>query len=577
MATGSEILSYTGNAGLGLGANPDISYNAGNLNQVNQAMRDVMLMDADQNNKIFQQKLKDRDSLYELLEKNQIQSGKILDKDRLGFDEAEKRQQQAFNNIRGINDSKGLEEFYKASNNLRNYTTQAQARYLGVTELQKEMASKVLPSQQDAYKRHIEAQESKPFWDEINPYQQALSLNLPSMYSVIGQNGMISGSGMQQPQTKTTDRVTTTTKNGKTSVTESQTTSPISARGASSVSRGTIQSSGGFPTSPITTSTSFYDFDVYKRNSNEAYLGNEEQQEYQNQWRQKWESLPPQTFIKNLDLVNDRIREYNQDRDLLPNQPGYVTEIEYTTDPQTGKPMIAESTPDFAAKTALASVDGPYVSRSQQFDKDIAKYLQDQQQIGIDWYKAKTARERADAYAKFMNARSKSDPASAASTQRYLQNWTAIADKVTMGGLSDSTGKLDAVFMDQLPPGFTYIGGVGKDKFGKKVTALELTPKVAKGGRRFYTVYYYDSNGNSLNRNSAELKNGYEESRKNGFRGNYDDFLKLNIKNGKLQFELEGANGRATAISAIESQRALNAEATAKGEENLFSQLPEEE
>lgn len=576
MATGSEILSYTGNAGLGLGANPGIDFNAGNLNQVNQAMRDVILMDADQNNRIYQQKLKDRDSLYALLANNQVQSGKILEKDRAAYDEAEKRQQKAFNGIRSINDSKGLEDFYKASNDLRNYTNQAQARYLGVSELEKERASKLLPSQQEAYKRHIEAQEGKSFWDSIDPYQQALSLNLPSMYTTIGQGGMINGSGVQAPATRTTDRVTTTTKNGKTSVTESQTTSPVSgARGT--VSRGNIQQSGGVPTSPITTTSSFYDFDVYKRNANEAYLGNEEQQEYQNQWRQKWESLPQQTFIKNLELVNDRIREYNQDRDFLPNGAGYVPEIEYTIDPSTGRPMIAETTPDFAAKTALASVDGPYVSRSQQFDKDIAKYLQDQQQIGIDWYKAKTARERANAYSNWMNARSKSDPTSAASTQRYLQNWNAIADKVTIGALGDPSGRVDAVFMDQLPPGFTYIGGVGKDKFGKKVTALELTPNKSKNGRPYYKVYYYDSNGNELNRNSRDLVDGYEQSKKSGFAGTYDDFLKLNIKNGNLQFELEGANGRASAISAIESQRALNAEATAKGEENLFNQLPEEE
>jgi hypothetical protein len=384
----ATVTDYTGNAGLGFGAN-DIGFNVGNLSGVNQAIRDVQLADIDQNNRLFQQKLKDRDNLYQLLATNQVQSGKITDEDRKVFDEAERRQQDAYRSIRGANDSQGLERYYKATNDLRNITTQAQARYIGLTELEKEAASKTLPSEQKAWQSHISNQINKPFWDTVDPYQQTLKNDFEGMKTRISANGLMGG-GM--PATQTRDTLTTTNRNGKTTVTNTQTTAPAS--GKASVSRGTVTVGANGQLSPITTSTQSYDFPTFRRNAMELNVGDEAQRIYQQRWRETFEGLDPNTFQNNIELINKRLREYNAEMGLTANDEGFVTDIQYSVNPQTGQVQIAETNPDFAAKTTLASIDGPYKTTSSEFNKDIGNYLIGKDKAAQGWARIGLDREK---------------------------------------------------------------------------------------------------------------------------------------------------------------------------------------
>lgn len=569
----ATVTEYTGNAGLGFGSNANIGFDTINLSGVNQALRDVQLADADQNNRIFQQKVRDRDNLYQMLATNQVQSGKITDKDRAVFDEAQKRQQAAFDAIQGANDAKGIEAYYKATNDLRNVTTQAQARYIGLAELQKEAATKTLPSEQKAWANHLANQEKKAFWDTVDPYQQTLNNDFDGMKAMISKNGYLGGA----PGSNTTrDTLTTTTRNGKTTVTNTQTTGPASAA-SQKVPRGTISTTANGRLNPVVTNTQYYDYPTFRRNAMEANVGNEAQQIYQQRWRETFENLDPNTFKKNIDLVNQRLRQYNVERGLTEKDQDYVTDIQYIQNPQTGKIQISETTPDFAAKTTLASIDGPYMTSSSQFNKDIAEYLGDQDKLALDWYKAKTARQRGDVYAKWIDFKTKEPGA-----QQLLQNWTSISDKVIPNGMMLSSGgnkigNIDVVWADELPEGFRSVAGVSQDKKGK-VMARELTPKISnKGGRPYYDVFYYDLNGNKVDKSNPTLKEGFQMATQNGYRGSIEEFIKLQVKKGNIQLELEGKNGRANAISAIESQRAINATATSKGEDNIYSQLPEED
>lgn len=568
----ATVTDYTGNAGLGFGSNPNIGFDVINLSGVNQALRDVLLADADQNNRLFQQKVKDRDNLYQMLATNQVQSGKITDKDRAVFDEAQRRQQAAFDAIQGANDARGIENYYKATNDLRNVTTQAQARYLGLTELQKEAASKTLPSEQKAWSQHLANQEQKPFWDTVDPYQQTLKNDFEGMKGVISKNAQLGGG-----DTSTTrESLTTTNRNGKTTVTSTQTTGPASAASAR-VPRGTITTTANGQLNPVVTSSQYYDYPTFRRNAMEANVGDESQQIYQQRWRETFESLDPNTFKRNIDLINQRLREYNTERGLTDKDQGFVTDIQYIQNPQTGQIQISETTPDFAAKTTLASIDGPYVNTSSQFNKDIAEYLDDQGRLALDWYKAKTARQRGDVYAKWIDFKTK-EPGS----EQLLQNWNSITDKVIPNGMMLSSGgnkigNIDVVWADELPEGFKSVAGVSQDAKGK-VLARQLTPKISnKGGRPYYDVFYYDLNGNKVDKTNPTLKEGYDIASQNGYRGSIEEFIKLQVKKGNIQLELEGKNGRANAISAIESQRAINATATSKGEDNIYSELPQEE
>src|SRR5688572_32637737 len=100
MAVG--LTNYTGNAGLGVGSS-DIPVTPANpnLDMINNTIRDVMLLDNQRNVQLWQQKVKGRDNLLEMIMKNQVSSGDILPEYRAHFDKAEKQAEDAFSKCGG--------------------------------------------------------------------------------------------------------------------------------------------------------------------------------------------------------------------------------------------------------------------------------------------------------------------------------------------------------------------------------------------------------------------------------------------------------------------------------------------
>ena len=75
-----DILSYQGNAGLGLGANPNIPVSASpnSLDVLNQASRDLAQWSNQQSAALYHQKIADRNNLLEMVAKDQVSTGGIL-------------------------------------------------------------------------------------------------------------------------------------------------------------------------------------------------------------------------------------------------------------------------------------------------------------------------------------------------------------------------------------------------------------------------------------------------------------------------------------------------------------------
>src|SRR4029078_6200956 len=94
----ADLLSYQGNAGLGVGSNPQIPVVADktNLDTINQTGRDIMLLDNERNIKIFQQKIKDRDELAKMILEDQVSTGDILPEYQPHFDKAKKAVEESF-------------------------------------------------------------------------------------------------------------------------------------------------------------------------------------------------------------------------------------------------------------------------------------------------------------------------------------------------------------------------------------------------------------------------------------------------------------------------------------------------
>lgn len=178
MATGEQILSYPGSGGLGSNANIPVSYGKP-LDFVNETIRDIGLRDAQKNMVIYQQKIRDRDKMLELLDSGEIKVGDTLKNDLPVVQKAIDNQTQAFTDWmkKGVGDVQGAMAYKKATQDARDATTQAQARKKMYDEEQKNIGSEKLPKFAEARKQNLQKNLSD-FWADWTPYQQFQSLDI---------------------------------------------------------------------------------------------------------------------------------------------------------------------------------------------------------------------------------------------------------------------------------------------------------------------------------------------------------------------------------------------------------------
>lgn len=546
-----NLLSYTGDAALGLGSNPGIPTTATktDLDTINNTIRDVMLLDNQRNVQLWQQKVKDRDAVLEQIMQNQVSSGDILPEYRKYFDEAEKNAERAFTKWGGnLNDKNGYREYQAAVQDLKDVAATAQSKTIGIRNLEKEKAAQILPRKQGEYQKWIEQQKSQPFWNPVIPYQQLHDFAIDDILSGVNE----------------------------------------------------FKSEGVDPNNPLyKVDQTYVDYADVLKNKRNQYINDMDAADSIDQFFDKVQRYDPAQLGNTIDALNKQLQKYNTDRNLEPGMRGYVEDIK--VEPVQGRLLIKEPKTDFAAKYALANRQ-QFVTRTPRFDKDLAKFAIDKERLGIQAKKLGIDAAKAGAYIRNLDAKTRkfiaNEQATGTDVAKLYEDFVNTMqpqsieithykpEKDTKGkNLVDRKERIDAVFMDKLPQGYQYINGpiVTVDKNGKptgKITVGKLEPFTEKSGRPYYIPRYVNSaNGDEVSTNSPFFQSTYKVWKSQGYQGSPEDMVKTLLRNGALEMTLRGKNGAANYTSMSQSAKTMNAAATTKGEENIMNppeSLPDE-
>jgi hypothetical protein len=528
-----NLLSYTGTPELGVGSsNVPVGPTNPNLDVVNNTLRDILLLDNQRNVLLFQQKIRDRDALTEMIMKNQVSSGDILPEYRQHFDQAEKNAEKEFNQWGGnLNDKDGYRKYQAAIQDLRDISAHAQGKTMGVRALESDMAKETLPWKKKDMKRWYDQQKAQPFWEPVTPYQQMFSFNM----------------GDFDPWAKPQSKIINDPKNPAFKYEEQ-----------------------------------YFDYGDILKNARYDYLNQNRAAASTDQLVDQLQLLRPDQLVSTLDAVDAQLDRYNQERGLTPGTPGYAPKIKRQV--VNGQTLIAEPKVELAAKLRL-SQERNFITRTPKFDKDIAKYGIDKAKLGIAARKLGIDEAKAGAYIRNLNAK----------TDKFVQDQQAMGTDVSkiygdlMGGITPlntidkKTGntieKLSAVFIDRLPQSYRNIGGpiMATDKNGKptgKITVGQLEPFIStdKSKRPYWIVRYVNSGtGEQIEPNSDFVNETFNVWRQKGYRGTKEDLLKTLAKTGALETIYQGKNGSANLTSIYQSAKTINALGTSKGEENIMN------
>lgn len=516
MATAQDFLSYTGNAGLGLGSSPEIPIsNPKDLDFVNQNLRDIALQDHQNNLLKYKQKIDERDKLYESLQNGQIKVGDTLERDLPTVNSALDQQTQAFQDWmnKGYGDIQGAVNYRRATQKANEVVTQAQARKVFFDK--ENNRGFLLPKFQQDRTDHLQGQLGN-FWGDLTPYEPTSTLDVVAIQK------------FTQPfQTEVTD-----------------------------------------PNRPLEKGKrTYFSYNNALKNATDSFLTPEGSYNL-SQLHDTLQSMPPLDLYNKVKGINSELARYNQQRRLVQGDPDFATPIQAVPqyDGQNNLTGLALNEPldKLAAKFSLAG-QPQYQNDNWELDKS----KQEQVQLGINKenaesnrIRANAAAQRASAYARLQGLKSKK---MTDEEKRVKGFWDDIVNKVNDYKLSDGT-KDDMVLIGNVPAGYQNIAGLDKD--GKPIKLEPLT-RGSDGRTKYYdTKYYGGKDGQELQKDF--LKNKYNDYKSAGGNANYGDYLKQLIKSGVVDLELVGKNGTANFNTALQTAQSISNKVTKKGEEPLF-------
>lgn len=601
MATGNDLVGYLGSKELGLGSNanvPAIDPNA-NLNPIIDAGKNIMLLDAERNMNLFKQKIADRDKRLELFDKGQIASGNILEQDKPDYDNAKKKANDAFYKMvdaGGINNQKAYAGYQDAVGDLQNTVTHAQERYTQMGLLKQDQAKETIPSKIQDYQKHIDEQNKKGFNTFIDPYQHLLDFKNDEVTTHILKDAMIGGA---ITPTATTDKTTTTTKGGKTSTTQTETTGQAKGKQPQAVSN--IVYKDGLPYNRTIQRLS-----LGKMNENaiSGYFEPETGAQMDMLLKKMSSQLPPYQQKDALTYLIQRAEDYNKDngftegvdQDAAPVSK-YKKALGYDNgsgtvmpNPVTGKYDIGLSAPEFSALWTLGNHTGSYVSNTDTYMKDEAaqseKTLHDRAMEGI-------GREKADAYANLTKFKLSTAKTAAQQNQAlddmFVRNLTE--QKSLIEGLGNDKYGLIDIQADKSLPVYTIEGTkptllkpigakdihstqpTGKNKDGSPIYGNPKDKIVGYKGGHYQQEYLF--NGRPLATPQIEtMYRNYETGMKKKGKeaGGRDNFIRGLIANNVFNVKLTGENGSTDKQLSTAAQRIINNLDTKKGQTGVFDE-----
>lgn len=570
--TGSQILNYTGNANLGLGMDTNIPVTEAKpeLDAVQRASDQLRMYDHQNNLTIYNQKVQDRDNLLKMLMQGQVAAGDILPENRKDYDAAEANAKEKYLAVKGLNDKEGMQAYLKAQKDWQDVANLAQHKKIAIAALQDEKSKQTLPEDIAAYDKHIKTQMEKPLGQLVDPYQKAFSFDLDGQRKAILGSGMIT-KGMITPDNKT---VTVTDKDGK--VTTKTVIAPAGKQTAKAVG-GSVVDANGKLTEFSETPEKYYDYGALLKNADAAYLSGGKNAENQRQWFNKFHESNPTLQKELLDTYNARIREYSKQRGLVPDANGKFPD-EIKAHQIGGKWVLDETIPSFAAKDALANVEGDYVQKPQQyFDKDKAGYLLDKEKADADkLYKASmaaAANKKANAYVSNMSSQIRAREGDPQKNQYldeiYNKNLTQQTQLISPSGQPGKVVFADINAKNSLPV-FTW------SKDGKPILLkpfgstpiLEGNKIVGYSGGSFQQQYLFKDKAippQQIAKMYTDFKAEHPEWDKS-----FDDYIKLAIENNVFDVKLNGENGATNRVMSREAQRAISNTLTKKGQDAVF-------
>lgn len=525
MAT--SLTTYTGNAGLGAGSNPNIAVISpnSNLDTLNQTANQLRNNDYEANLRLFNQKINDRDTLREMLAKGITAAGEIDAQDRPIYDEAEKKTIDAFHNITSLNDQKSIEDFYKNATHLNDIVTHAQERNLSLKQLKAEQSQQTLPFKQQAYSDFINSQRKKPFEERIDPYQQTFSFNTKPILD------------LYSTDTKSYDS----------------------------------------PDGLFHFDDTIGDYDQTLKNAQGKYLENGETAEDMRQLFDKFQKYNPVQQKEAIDALDAQIDKYNADtgsaikhiqRQELTDADGNLRGI-----------AIQEQIPDFAAKFALAN-QGEYLNSTKKFNDKYGNYQINLGKAGVDaFYKramAGAALEKAGAYAANLrqqmklraNVQEQDDFLNQLYTRNLVQQNTLIDEK---GNNRRDFKNIDA--KSSLPV-FTLSGKNPVQLIPIGATFNSIS-KQYEGGH-YEPQYMLDGKPVSITQVS-DLYKKFKNVAGSAWNQSFDDFVKQAVEAGKFKVLLKGANGTTDEDLSRAAQQIISNVNTKKGQEGIFENPPVDE
>lgn len=541
----AELLNYTGDAALGLASTPGIpAIGKDDLRIINDASRDMMIQDNERNIKIFGQKIADRDKLTSMIMADQVSTGDILPKYQGQFDQAKKDVEDKFYKWKGnYNDIRGFNEYKESVQHLRDVSAHAQGNTTEIKKLQQQSAAETLPRKKQEMEQWIDKQTTQDFWEPVVPFQQLHDLNMDTFGKFV------------QP-------VTTVETPDKAKPFES------------------------FDVSKI-------DFNDIRRRALSGYINDLDQANDIDQLHTKFQNYNQQGLNQALSAMDGQIEKYNKEMGYAPGDANFVDPVKTVKD-DNGNTVIGESEVNFAAKYALAN-QAKYMTRTPKFQKDMATYDLGLKKLDMEARKLGIEGDKARAYVRNLDAKTdKYYRENENERTNVIREYNDFINNVKPSGIvrtnradQKELGKLDAVFLDDLPAGYQLINGpmlatkTVTDKSGKttttptgKVEVGQLQPFLTsdKNPRPYYIPRYVDPNsGATVTLNDDAFKNGYNQSKSKYPGLSYDDYIRALLKKGAIEMVLKGKNGSANFTSMSQSAKLINAQMAKKGQENVVN------
>lgn len=397
MATGNEILAYTGNAELGSGSNPQIPVmdvaaveKANNI--VSDTAKNFLLMNHENNVRKYNQKIQDRNKQLELLEKGEIATGEVLDRDRAVLQSLKENSRQKFDEMiqnGGLDNQIAYKNYLDANQEFADAVTHAQDRYLNSKNIDIQAAKENIPYKRERiekWKKDQDSGQAGDFWGNYGVYGEGFDRQIDD-YKQYQKNAWVGGAYQANPTTTTTEKVVT----GPKGTTVTQTTKPTTVKTA----KGIIPIQGDIYKDPNDGRTyeitrQHYDYNKSVNEVMENYLKPSGKERADIDGYMNDMSNAPE-YIANpiLNHMVDSWNRYQTDNGIVEGDPRYrkIGKIGdkdnpiAIVDPQTGKRHINLSAPELKAMEALADIQGSYAPTSKKWLEDVDKFELEQQKV----------------------------------------------------------------------------------------------------------------------------------------------------------------------------------------------------